>query len=120
MSSFQISNHAWWVGVKDPGLRVFDIVMPTQYGTTYNAYLVKGTQKVALIDTVKKEFAEEYFANIASITPLESIDYLIVNHTEPDHSGAISQLLLKCPKIKIVCAGASCSAVQSTLLTWTG
>ena len=115
MSSFQISNHAWWVGVKDPGLRVFDIVMPTQYGTTYNAYLVKGTQKVALIDTVKKEFAEEYFANIASITPLESIDYLIVNHTEPDHSGAISQLLLKCPKIKIVCAGAALPFVRNVL-----
>lgn len=114
MSSLQISNHAWWVGAKDPGLRVFDIVMPTQYGTTYNAYLVKG-QKVALIDTVKKEFTEEYFANITSIVPLESIEYLIVNHTEPDHSGAISELLKRCPKIQIVCAGAALPFVKNVL-----
>lgn len=114
MNSIQISDNSYWVGVKDPGLRVFDIVMPTQFGTTYNAYLVKG-QKVALIDTVKKEFTDEYFANIEAITPLESIEYLIVNHTEPDHSGAISQLLQKCPKIQIICAGAALPFVKNVL-----
>ncbi len=114
MSAIQISDKVYWVGVKDPNLRVFDIIMPTQYGTTYNAYLVKGV-KVALIDTVKKEFAEEYFAKIESITPLASIDYLIVNHTEPDHSGSMSELLRRCPKIQVVCAGSALPFVKNVL-----
>lgn len=104
----------WWVGVKDPNLRVFDIVMPTKYGTTYNAYVVKG-QKTALIDTVKKEFADEYFAKIETIAPLASIDYLIVNHTEPDHSGSMSELLKRCPKIQVVCAGSALPFVKNVL-----
>jgi flavorubredoxin len=114
MSAIQISDHAYWVGVKDPDLRIFDIIMPTQFGTTYNAYLVKG-QKVALIDTVKRGFTEEYFANIESITPLASIDYLIVNHNEPDHSGAMSELLRRCPKIQVVCAGSALPFVKNVL-----
>lgn len=114
MNAKQISEHSWWVGVKDPELRVFDIVMPTQFGTTYNAYLVKG-QKIALIDTVKKGFTEEYFANIESIAPLESIDYLIVNHNEPDHSGSMGALLARCPKIQVVCAGSALPFVKNVL-----
>lgn len=114
MNSVRLSDHVWWVGVKDPNLRVFDIIMPTQYGTTYNAYVVKG-QKVALIDTVKKGFTEEYFANIESITPLASVDYLIVNHNEPDHSGAMAELLKRCPKIQVLCAGAALPFVKNVL-----
>ncbi|MCP4684458.1 MAG: FprA family A-type flavoprotein, partial [bacterium] len=61
MSAIKLSDNVFWVGVKDPDLRVFDIVMPTKLGTTYNAYLVKG-EKTALIDTVKREFTDEYLA----------------------------------------------------------
>jgi len=103
MSAIKLSDSVYWVGVKDPDLRVFDIVMPTKLGTTYNAYLIKG-EKTALIDTVKKEFTDEYLANINEIMPLEQIDYLVVNHNEPDHSGAINTVLEKAPNIKLICA----------------
>ena len=114
MNTVRISDHVWWAGVNDPNLRVFDIVMPTQYGTTYNAYVVKG-ERTALIDTVKKQFSEEYFVKVASITPLESVEYLIVNHTEPDHSGAVIELLKRSPKLQIVCSGAALPFVKNVL-----
>lgn len=103
MSAIKLSDSVHWVGVKDPELRVFDIVMEIRMGTTYNAYLIKG-EKTALIDTVRKEFTEEFLANISEITPIEKIDYLIVNHNEPDHSGAITAILDKAPNIKLICS----------------
>ena len=115
MSVQQISPHAWSVGVKDPGLQYFDIVMRTEFGTTYNAYLVRGDEKTALIDTVKAEFAQEYLDNVSRVVPIESIDYLISNHTEPDHSGAYLPVLERNPGIEIICSGAAVPFVKSVL-----
>ncbi|MBD3257583.1 MBL fold metallo-hydrolase [candidate division GN15 bacterium] len=103
MSAFKIADNVHWVGVKDPELAVFDIVMKTERGTTYNAYLVQG-EKTALIDTAKKEFESEFLANVEEIIPLEKIDYLIVCHNEPDHSGAMQTVLDRNPNIKIICS----------------
>jgi len=89
MSATKLTDNVYSVGVKDPDLRVFDIIMKTQYGTTYNSYLVVGSEKTALIDSVKRDFLDEFIANIDEITPVGKIDYLVVNHNEPDHSGAI-------------------------------
>jgi flavorubredoxin len=89
------------VGVKDPGLTVFDIVIPTEHGTTYNSYLVRGTEKTALIDCVKRPFAGEFFRNIEEILPVEKIDYLVVNHSEPDHAGGIVDLLQRHPGVEV-------------------
>jgi flavorubredoxin len=114
MSAIKIGENVFSVGVKDPGLRVFDITMQTQFGTTYNAYLVKG-EKVALIDTVKAGFGDEYFANIEQIVPLSEITYLIVNHTEPDHSGAIKDLLARAPQIKLVCSGSALPFLKNVI-----
>ncbi len=114
MNTQKMAESVWWVGVKDPDLRIFDIVMETKQGTTYNAYLVKG-EKIALIDTVKKQFSEEYFAKLASLVDIASIDYLIVNHTEPDHSGAIVELLKRCPKLEIYCSASAVPFVKSTI-----
>lgn len=82
-----------WVGVIDYDLRVFDIIMETEFGSTYNSYIVKGSEKTALIDTAKNSFKKEYFERIKSLVKIEEIDYLIMNHTEPDHSGLIKDLL---------------------------
>ena len=57
-----LAPDVYCVGVKDPGLTVFDIVIPTEHGTTYNSYLVKGTEKTALIDCVKRPFAGSFSA----------------------------------------------------------
>jgi len=93
-----------WVGVRHADLQVFDDLFPTHNGTTYNAYLVRGEQKNVLIDTVKEPFADEFFARVEELVPLSEIDAVVVNHTEPDHSGALEQLLQKNPQIKVYCS----------------
>jgi flavorubredoxin/NADPH-dependent 2,4-dienoyl-CoA reductase/sulfur reductase-like enzyme len=77
-------------------------MMRTVYGTTYNAFILKGSEKVALFETVKAGFSQEFIEKVQSVTDLSKIDYLIMEHTEPDHSGAIEKLLDYNPNIKIV------------------
>ena len=89
MSSVKIKENVFWVGSVDPDLVVFDIVIPTDHGTTYNSYLVKGKEKIALIDTVKEPFCEDFIKTLGSIVDPKEIDYVVINHTEPDHSGAL-------------------------------
>lgn len=115
MNAISIAPDVWWVGVKDPGLRVFDIIMATEHGTTYNSYLIKGANRVALIDTVKEGFTDEFFRNIEEIVPLDQISLLVVNHTEPDHSGAMHALLDRLPNLEIVCATAALPFVRNVL-----
>jgi flavorubredoxin len=105
------------VGVKDPGLTVFDIVIPTKYGTTYNAYLVRGTEKTALVDCVKRQFAGEFLRNVEEILPVASIDYLVVNHSEPDHAGAIVDLLDRNPNVTVLLSRSAKTFVDNLVNT---
>ena len=105
MPAVQICEGVYWVGVQDPDLRVFDIIMETKFGTSYGAYLVKGQDAAALIDTVKEEFCDEYLDNLRSVIDLSQIKYLLINHTEPDHSGSISKITELIPDLKIVGSG---------------
>lgn len=100
MSVLKINDGVFSVGVTNPALRVFDIIMYAEYGTTYNAYLVKG-EKTALIEIVHEKFFDEYLENINSVCDISKVDYLIVNHTEPDHTGSIIKLLNVNPNIQI-------------------
>ncbi|HEY7528115.1 MAG TPA: FprA family A-type flavoprotein [Candidatus Deferrimicrobiaceae bacterium] len=102
MATVTIAPNVHWVGAKDPGLTVFDIVIPTSYGTTYNAYLVRGSEKTALIDCVKRPFAPELFRNIEEFLPLEKIDCVVINHSEPDHAGALVDLLERHPRVMVL------------------
>lgn len=103
----KIANNVYYVGVSNPSLRVFDIIMATEYGTTYNSYLVKGENGIAVIDGAHKGYEQNFVENVEAITPLSSINYLVVNHTEPDHSGAIRLLLEQNPDI-VVYGTAAC------------
>ncbi len=103
----EICPGVFWTGVKNPGLKIFDELFLTRKGTTYNAYLVRGTEKVALIDTVKEAFSDEYFQTIDQLGPLDKIDLVVVNHTEPDHSGALEELIQRNPNIQIYCTRAA-------------
>jgi flavorubredoxin len=96
-----------WVGVRHPDLKVFDELFPTHNGTTYNAYVVRGRDKTALIDTVKAPFTGEFLAKLAAIGGLEQIDLVVVNHTEPDHSGALLELLKQRPELPVYCTRAA-------------
>lgn len=102
-NTVEICSNVHWVGVRHPDLTFFDELFPTRRGTTYNAYLVRGTEKVALIDTVKESFTDEYLDKVASIVPLEKIDLVVVNHAEPDHSGALGRLVEKNPNLTVYC-----------------
>ena len=97
----KINDHVFAVGVINPLLRKFDIVMETKFGTSYNAYLVKD-EKIALVETVHEKFFDEYLENIAQITDVKKIDYIIMNHNEPDHSGSIRKLLELNPDITVI------------------
>ncbi|MDA3730579.1 FprA family A-type flavoprotein [Niameybacter massiliensis] len=91
-----------WVGAFDPDLRVFDIVMETEFGTTYNAYVLKGSAKTAVFETVKAKFFDEYLENLKTVIDPTEIDYIIVNHTEPDHAGSVARLLELAPLATVV------------------
>lgn len=115
MEPVKIKEDVFWVGSLDPDLAVFDIVIPTEFGTTYNAYLVKGRDKVALIDTVKAHFAEEYLRNVGSIVDPKKVNYIIINHTEPDHSGALPSFIDFVPDITPVFSNTAKSFVNNIL-----
>ena len=105
MQALEIKKDLFWTGVLDPSLRVFDIIMETKYGTSYNSYLLKGSRKTALFETSKLAFFEEMRAYIESEVRLEDIDYLIMDHTEPDHAGTVEKLLEVNPSLTIVATG---------------
>ena len=107
MSAIQLREGVWSVGVLNPALRVFDIVMESRYGTSYNAYLVTGGEKTALIEAVHKDYFEDLVSNIEEILPVEKLDYLIMNHTEPDHSGGVRALLDRCPNLTVLCSSSA-------------
>ena len=93
MKPIQIAKDIYWVGAVDWNLRDFHGYL-TEAGTTYNAYLIVD-EKVTLIDTVKKEFADQLLANIAEIIDPKKVDYVVSNHTEPDHSGGLPRIMHK-------------------------
>ncbi|NLY67164.1 MAG: FprA family A-type flavoprotein [Tissierellia bacterium] len=87
-----INDSVTWIGILDPGLVTFDVVMETKYGTTYNSYFIDGEKK-AIIETSKEPFRDTYLDKIRQVTNFEDIDYIVLNHTEPDHSGNLTHLL---------------------------
>lgn len=102
MSAIKAMDDLWWVGVEDHDLRVFDIVMHSDWGTSYNAYAVRGSEGVALFETVKEKFFDEYLANLKEVCSLDEVKYIVVGHTEPDHSGSLEKLLDLTPNATVV------------------
>ncbi|WP_455219647.1 FprA family A-type flavoprotein [Kaarinaea lacus] len=96
-----LSDRVYWVGALDPTLRNFDIILKTANGTTYNSYLVRGSDGVAVIDTVKEQFAEEFFTRLESVADYSEIKIIVLNHLEPDHSGALPELMKRAPQARL-------------------
>jgi NADH oxidase (H2O-forming) len=88
----KVSEDVSWVGVLDKDIITFDIVMETKEGTTYNSYFINAEKKV-VVDTVKEGFHELFLEKLKSVTDITSIDYIVITHTEPDHSGSLKYLL---------------------------
>jgi len=90
------------VGFIDWDRRLFDSLIPLPDGTSYNSYLIKGSEKTALIDTVDHAFPDTLLENLAALK-VAKIDYIVCNHAEPDHSGSITDVLAKYPGAVVVC-----------------
>jgi flavorubredoxin len=96
-----LSPRVHWIGALDPGLRTFDIILKTANGTSYNAYVVRGSTGVAVVDTVKEEFAADFFARLERVARYEEIQAIVLNHLEPDHTGALPKLMQRAPKARL-------------------
>ena len=105
MKTLELRDGFYWAGIVDDNLRVFDIIMYTEFGTTYNSYVWKAGDKVVLFETAKEKFFDEYLDKLKEIIDVTKIDYMIVDHTEPDHAGSIGRLLEYSPQMKIVATG---------------
>ena len=107
----KLTQHIASIGVLAPEVQRVDVSFSTPYGTTYNAYLVRG-EKTALIETVPAAFGAEYISNIEKIMAIEQIDYVIFNHTAPEHGGMLGALLEKNPEIGVVATIAGLKNLQ--------
>jgi flavorubredoxin/rubredoxin len=111
MKARQIGDAVWWVGAMDWDRRLFDGLIPLPQGTSYNAYFVQGTERSALIDTVDPAMGHVLLERLRDLNP-SSVDYVIANHAEQDHSGTIPEVLTAYPMAKLVA-----SVKGKTLLT---
>jgi len=93
-----------WVGILDYDITTFDIVMTTEYGTTYNSFFINAEKK-ALIEVAKEKFWDVYIKKIQEVTDPSEIEYIILDHTEPDHSGSLGRLLELAPDATVVGSG---------------
>ena len=105
MHMVKLRDDFYWTGVTDENLRVFDIIMYTEFGTTYNSYVLKAGDKTVLFETAKAKFFDDYIKKLNEIIDVHHIDYLVVSHTEPDHAGSVEQLLDLSPQMKILATG---------------
>lgn len=108
----KLKENLYYVGAINPNLRVFDIIMKTEYGTTYNAYLIRG-EKTALIETVHDRFRGVMMNNIREICEPSEIDYIVLNHTEPDHSGSVDEIIAVNPDVTIVGSAAAIKNISA-------
>ena len=99
MKARKIKDHIYWMGSVDWDRRLFDTLIPLPDGTSYNAYLIEGSEKTVLLDSVDPAMADELMAQLGGVS---RIDYIISHHTEQDHSGTIPQILKKYPEARLI------------------
>jgi NADH oxidase (H2O-forming) len=110
-----LSPRVHWIGALDPAMRSFDIILKTPNGTTYNAYAVRGSIGVAIIDTVKAECAAQFFTCLESVTRYDEIRFIVLNHLEPDHSGALPELMRRAPQAQLIISEAAQQMLKALL-----
>lgn len=91
-----------YVGVNDRVTNKFEGLWPLSQGVSYNSYIVKGSDKIALMDTALIDEVREFMAGVENAVDNRKVDYLVIHHMEPDHSGSIPQVLARWPEIKII------------------
>lgn len=109
-----ITGDVKWIGILDYDIRTFDIVMSTEYGTTYNSYFIN-SQKKAIIEVAKEKFIDNYLKKLRSVTDPSEIEYIILDHTEPDHSGSLRLLLELAPSATVVGSGSAIRYIEDII-----
>jgi NADH oxidase (H2O-forming) len=99
-----VTSDVKWIGVLDYDIKVFDIVMHTEFGSTYNSYFINAGKKT-LIEVAKEKFSETYLKKLLTLTDPSDISYIILDHTEPDHSGSMKRILELAPSATVVGSG---------------
>ncbi len=102
----KVSPSVQWIGVLDYDLVTFDVVMTTEYGSTYNSYFINADKKT-IIDTTKENFWNEYERKVRAVVDPGEIEYIVMSHTEPDHSGNLKRLLALAPNATVVASPAA-------------
>lgn len=115
MQSLELKKDFYYVGVIDHALKVFDVAVRTDYGTSYNSYLLKTKEGAVVFEGVKRAFEEDYFNHLSPLVDFKDIKYIFVTHTEPDHSGAIAHLIEKNPDITVVASFAALSNLEKII-----
>ena len=100
----KVTEDVSWIGALDWDIVTFDVVMETKFGTTYNSYFINAEKKT-VVETVKEKFWDAFHGKLKTLGNPAEIEYIIVNHTEPDHSGCIARLLEVAPNAKVVGSG---------------
>lgn len=100
MKSRKIAEQIYWMGAVDWDRRLFDSLIPLPDGTTYNSYLIRGSEKTVLLDTVDPPMEEELLNQLDEV---QGIDYLVSHHAEQDHSGTLPRVLEKFPAAQVIC-----------------
>ena len=90
-----------WIGTLNPSLRRFDVIMRTEYGTTYNAYLIRD-DRIAVVDANSGKLTDLFLSKLRSEVDPAKVDYIIVQHTEPDHTGSLGALIDLCPRAEVI------------------
>lgn len=99
MKARKIKDHIYWMGSVDWDSRLFDSLIPLPDGTSYNAYLIEGSEKTVLLDSVDPPMADELLSQLEGVS---KIDYVVSQHAEQDHSGTIPRILAKYPQAKLI------------------
>ena len=116
MQKVNLAENIYYLGFNDRRTHLFENIWPIPHGISYNSYLLVD-DKIALVDTVERSFIDEYLDNIEEIIGSKPVDYLIINHMEPDHSGALKALVQKYPNIILVGNKKTFGFVESYYMT---
>ena len=111
--AYKLRDNFYWAGILDDTLRVFDIIMYTEFGTTYSSYVYKAGDKTILFETAKAKYFDEYLKELEEIVDVKKINYLVVSHTEPDHAGSVERLLELNPGLKVIATPTAVSFLKN-------
>ena len=97
----KLTEQVWWVGGSDRRLALFENLFPITRGVSYNSYLILDEQ-TAVVDTVDSSISRQFLENVLHTLDGRPLDYLVINHMEPDHGASVEQILRRYPKVKVI------------------